>query len=317
MVSRKDLRRAHLDGGRPPALPRRVGYTEKAGLDQAAPARRKGGFSVRPQYRIIHMMILATLLLLGQEPHVEIDYSKIERRIAKEPTYASTPEYALFILDPKGEFRAWAVLDRSRKGLDWPDVLYFDLNGNGDLTETRERFVQAPINPEMFDAAGGFGWVDIPVGDIPVPGTSLKHTQAKIYMHVARGCAPTIRFFLKWDGQVGMAAGWATRSFFKDDTSVSTPWGNSPATAPVFRPTIHGPIAFGYYLAGPDGAELKIGGTTEVRLVAGPRGSNADALAALPETWIDLARDRIVLTLQTKRPDGSEVREQSQVQGHC
>jgi hypothetical protein len=42
----------------------------------------------------------------------EVDYAKIDRSTAEEPRYLAEPRYALFILDPAGEFRAWAVLDK-------------------------------------------------------------------------------------------------------------------------------------------------------------------------------------------------------------
>src|SRR5262245_24313815 len=75
------------------------------------------------------------------EPFVEVDYSTVKRSLAREPRYVAEPRYALFILDPAGTFRAWAVFDKSKAELPYYDVLYFDMNGNGDLTDAGERFV--------------------------------------------------------------------------------------------------------------------------------------------------------------------------------
>lgn len=56
------------------------------------------------------------------EPH-----DSIERRIAKEPEYVSTPRYALLMLDAEANSRVWIVEDGAR--------LFIDRNGNSDLTD--------------------------------------------------------------------------------------------------------------------------------------------------------------------------------------
>ncbi len=61
-----------------------------------------------------------------------VDLSKVERRIGKEPAYASkAPRYALLVLGPGTKDRVWLVRDG--------DVLYVDRNGNGDLTDPGEK----------------------------------------------------------------------------------------------------------------------------------------------------------------------------------
>jgi hypothetical protein len=77
----------------------------------------------------------------GKDEFVEVDFTKVDRSIAREPKYISKPQYALFIFDPQAKFRVWAVLDKSKPDLPYYDVLYFDKNGNGDLTEAGKRFV--------------------------------------------------------------------------------------------------------------------------------------------------------------------------------
>lgn len=58
------------------------------------------------------------------------DLAKIDRTIAKEPTYQSTPKYCLLVFGPEAKTRVWLVHDGER--------LYIDRNGNGDLTELGE-----------------------------------------------------------------------------------------------------------------------------------------------------------------------------------
>jgi hypothetical protein len=63
------------------------------------------------------------------------DLASIERKIAKEPAYKSgAPRYALMVLGEKMIKRVWLVIDG--------DVLYADLNGNGDLTEEGEKIAK-------------------------------------------------------------------------------------------------------------------------------------------------------------------------------
>src|SRR5262249_52967404 len=88
--------------------------------DQGDPA---GGKSMKP-------VCFATALLVclaSRTPLAAVDLSKIDRRIAKEPTYQKSPKYCLLVFGPEGKTRVWLVLD----GND----LYVDRNGNGDLTD--------------------------------------------------------------------------------------------------------------------------------------------------------------------------------------
>src|SRR4051794_25720010 len=60
------------------------------------------------------------------------DLAKIERTIKKEPAYQSKePKYCLLVFGPEAETRVWLVVDDG--------AMYFDRNGNGDLTEEGKR----------------------------------------------------------------------------------------------------------------------------------------------------------------------------------
>ena len=64
-----------------------------------------------------------------------------ERKIGKEPTYVSDrPLYGLYVLDSERKTKVWAVLDKGEEAGSRYDVLYFDKNANGDLTEEGEKF---------------------------------------------------------------------------------------------------------------------------------------------------------------------------------
>ena len=80
--------------------------------------------------------LLASFLIIGflSAQALAADLTKIDRTIAKEPTYQSkTPKYGLLVFGPEAKSRVWVVLDG--------DFLYVDRNCNGDLTEKGERLV--------------------------------------------------------------------------------------------------------------------------------------------------------------------------------
>lgn len=95
------------------------------------------------------------------------DLAKVERTIAKEPTYRSKPKYCLLIFGPEAKTRVWLVLDG--------DTLYADKNGNGDLTEDGERFVLAL--DEYDQKRGNRVWK---VGDIATPDGKTRYTGLQV-----------------------------------------------------------------------------------------------------------------------------------------
>jgi hypothetical protein len=108
-------------------------------------------------------------LALWSLPASPVDWSKIDRRIAKEPGYQTkTPKYCLIVFGPEAKQHVWLVLDG--------DTLYIDKNGNGDLTDEGER-VKAPVfKPSIHPAHTQDR--SIAVGDITIGG--LTHTDLTV-----------------------------------------------------------------------------------------------------------------------------------------
>lgn len=70
------------------------------------------------------------------------ELARIERQIKRQPAYAAEkPLFGLYVFGPTAESRVWAVLDKSAAEKDQYDVLYFDRDGDGDLTEEDERII--------------------------------------------------------------------------------------------------------------------------------------------------------------------------------
>src|SRR5262245_53303795 len=68
------------------------------------------------------------------------DLAKLVRAPRKEPAYLSKrPLYGLAAFGAKAEKAVWLVLDKSKPEGGRYDVLYIDLNGDGDLTSAGER----------------------------------------------------------------------------------------------------------------------------------------------------------------------------------
>jgi hypothetical protein len=101
--------------------------------------------------KIVHLLLALPLLAIGSAPASAIDLTKIDRTIAKEPTYKSKPQYCLLVFGPQAKFRVWLVRDG--------DVLYVDRNGNGDLTEAGEQ-VKRYDHPTIFFKAGDITQAD-------------------------------------------------------------------------------------------------------------------------------------------------------------
>ena len=82
------------------------------------------------------------------------DLTQVERKIGREPAYASKPQYCLTAFGPNAEARVWLVLDG--------DTLYVDRNANGDLTDDGEP-VAAKKDAEASVSAGN---LQFPAGDL-------------------------------------------------------------------------------------------------------------------------------------------------------
>ena len=233
------------------------------------------------------------------------DLVDLDRTIAKEPAYVAEPRYALFIFDPAGKFRVWCPLDKSKKDLGYYDVVYFDRNGNGDLTEPGEKFVGKLDEDE--DAVARGTSIDIRLGELKVPGSDLVHTDLRISTVPKKG-RKGVWFQMKYGGKVEVSGGNGPSGGI--DTTV---YGATPKEAPVLRPTIEGPMAFALWC----GDELDIGGKAHLSLLLGNAGSGRDTLMSVSEDFLDLTKETIRATLIATDADGKEIRVPWEIKSHC
>ena len=92
------------------------------------------------------------------------DLTKIDRTIAREPTYRAKPRYCLLVFGLHAKSRVWLVQDDNR--------LYVDRNGNGDLTEKGEQLATAE------DLDGSRQWT---IGDIVEADGKTRHADLNVW----------------------------------------------------------------------------------------------------------------------------------------
>jgi hypothetical protein len=227
-----------------------------------------------------------------------------ERKIAKEPKYVAAPRYALFVLDEAGKFKAWAVFDKSSADAPYYDVLYFDKNGDGDLTAPDERFV-GKRDPKLADA--GLEML-IRVGDVKVPGTSRVHEGLR-FSTSAKAGRKGFWFDMSWYGATEVSGTYGSVGI---DTAE---FADSPANAAIVTPDPNGVLAFGLWLEGP--VHLVIGEATHVSLIAGNPGVGPNALAAVDEKYLDLEKDELIATVVAQDAKGGLVETTTRIRQHC
>jgi len=243
--------------------------------------------------------------------NAEIDYSKVDRKIGKQPAYIAKPLYAIFLMDAEGKRPIWGVLDKSKPSAAIHDVLYLDLNGNGDLVDEGERFVSDEVHPPNKVEPD---WAVIRIGNFKVPGTDMTHTKFHVQT-VMRPKGLRGSFSLVWAGKVDVSGGMGR-------CDQDAEWAETPAEAPVFHPHPYGVLRFCLWdVIGEDNKAndgvLAIGKPNRVRLLAGNAGRGPTSFSAVSETFLDLNRDVLRMTLIYRDREGKERRETIQVKQHC
>jgi hypothetical protein len=117
--------------------------------------------------RVIPLILAMVAPALAGEP-TAIDLAQIDRSIVKEPRYVGRPHYALIVVGPRAEHHSWLVMDGD-------EILYFDRNGNGDLTEVEDHIRLDAEATERMHVAGEGGYSGMNVFDLgKVSGVTLR-----------------------------------------------------------------------------------------------------------------------------------------------
>jgi hypothetical protein len=181
------------------------------------------------------------------------DLGKIERTILREPAYvASRPLYGLLIIGASGKMRTWLVLDKSKADGDTYDVLYADLNGNGDLTESGERFAAREQ---------GNGGAAFQLPDWKDPATGATHTNFSVKLHTVPKAYVMVS--LMWQNRLRMGGGYP-----EDPDPGYMQLADRPADAPILWANGDGPFRFQRWYGG----KLTIGAADDLKVFIGQQG---------------------------------------------
>ncbi|MEX0679644.1 MAG: hypothetical protein WD063_21420 [Pirellulales bacterium] len=184
------------------------------------------------------------------------ELKRIDRTIGKLPQLHE-PLYALAILGAKKETRMWLVVDKSSPQSTQHDVLFIDLDGDGDLTAENERVSHQ-------DAEGHF---KIPV--LVDPKSGVEHTDFSLRLSPG-----SHMLSVRWRGGHKIGGGYPV-----DPKDGYMQFGKSPQEAPIVWLNGDGPFRFQPWY----NDTLAIGGETDVKLFLGQEGVGANAFCAFQE----------------------------------
>lgn len=259
----------------------------------------------------MHAILAGTTLLLGclanaqapQAPPQPIDFAKVDRTPPKLPDAKATRQYGIYLFGRNGEHRVWAVLEGATKE-HGPMALYFDRDGDGDLTEPGEKF--EPRQPDKAGLHGGERQapanVVFALGDYRPPGGDAVHKDFTITWTAKTG----VRFRMLWRGSKVSFGGYGP----SHDTYA--PFTDKPQEAPVFVPGWDRPFAFERWIAEP----LQRGGEDDFKVFVGNRGDRTGAFSAVDDEFLPKG-EYAVATLHYTGADGEPATARFELKERC
>jgi hypothetical protein len=191
-------------------------------------------------------------LQAGETP----DLAKLARAPRKEPAYAcKRPLYGLAAFGPKADKAVWLVLDKSKADSARYDVLYIDLDADGDLTGKGERLT-----------AGAEGRFQL--AELTDPSTGAKHKEFTLR---TEGDGATVMLGVRWRGEFRFGGGYP-----QDPQDGYMRFAERPADAPVVWLHGDGPFRFQHWCSG----RLTIGGADDFKVFLGQPGRGRASFAA-------------------------------------
>jgi len=214
------------------------------------------------------------------------DLAAVRSHLPKLPPPVATerPCWA-FVFGTNAECSVWAVLDKSGKESPVFDVLYLDVNGDGDLTQPGERFA---ANENVVDAKKGTNAVFM-IGRFIEPGTHREHTELKISWRPNR-----VSYRMKWLGEKVCMGPYGS----EPDQCIGC--GSSPQSAPVLVPGHDRPFQFQHWMS----AILRRDGENDFRVFMGNIGDGLGAFCAVTDQFLP-AGEYVVATLIYRDKSGA------------
>lgn len=240
-------------------------------------------------------VVIALLAGLMATPSVlaeSFDLEKFKTKIAKEPSYvAEQPLYGLVVVGRTGGSRIWMVLDKSQADQQQYDVAYVDLNGNGDLAESNEKFTGKGSSftfPELVD-----------------PTTKERHSEFKLSISSRQPATQMVSMI--WRGKHKIGGGYPA----EPDNGYMR-FAPSPEKAPVIWFNGDGPFRFQRWYSG----EFRIGGSDDLKVFLGQVGIGNSSFCAFQRHVLPLA-EPVLATLVYTDADGSEQQIKCKLKERC
>jgi hypothetical protein len=242
---------------------------------------------------------LAAVLFLGAgSGHAaeRTDLAKIDRQIKKQPKYTAQPLFGLYAFGPEAKTRVWAVLDKSDAKYEQYDVLYFDRNADGDLTEQGERIV-GTIDERQRNAT-------FSIGDFTDPNGGDVHTS--LVLTRRERSDGSVMLALKWQGHEPMHGGYAETS------GPYARFAAAAADAPILWFDASGQFAFQRWGTN----ELTIGGESDLRVFMGHQGLGKNTFCAVSQDFLP-RNVAVAATLIYTDDQGREQRQLNHFRERC
>lgn len=228
--------------------------------------------------------IVASFQAASADQPREPDLAKIDRTIRKQPEYASKhPLYGFLVFGPKAATRVAAVFDKSAPTSPEYDVLYFDRNANGDLTEANERIVGKPEGKESFIFS---------VGSFTDPATSDVHTEVTFQTWIDSENDPFgVDIYVKW----------------KDKHVVHSGFSERPIAECSFRATLQSAPVFWFGGDAPlrvnrwGWTKLTIGTSQDITVLLGYRGIGRGSFSAHRQDYLPASLPILATLIYTDR----------------
>jgi hypothetical protein len=266
--------------------------------------------------------LVPVLLLAACGPAVAADLSKIDRSIAKEPTYAGKPNYLLLVFGSEAKHRVWLAHDG--------DALYVDRNGDGDLTGAGEKVVAKKDGADAdrgsaFEAGelklGGKTHKGLQVGVLPLRSLAdnaslmaMPHVAAAVKKHPAAMTA-TITLDVECEAlRGGGVGGRVSYMLMMLDTAGVLQLAAKPADAPIVH--LDGPLQVTFFAAKPTWA----GGRSQdtILCVGTPgRGPGTFAMLKYEGTIPDGKHPKVEATYRPKGDEKKPFRELYELKERC
>lgn len=240
------------------------------------------------------LLLCATVVSAGPPP----DLAKIERRIKRQPVYtAKEPLYGLYVFGPEVKTRVWAVLDKSAADSGQYDILYFDRDGDGDLTDENDR-----ITGDLDERDGGVKFI---IGDLSDSSSGDKHTSLTLSRREPKDGSVMLK--LDWRGRETMRGGYA------EVVGPYTQFASAIAEAPILWFDASGHFAFQPWIME---KELRIGNSADIRVFLGHQGIGKNTFCAVSQEFLP-EKAPVLATLIYTDKEGREQRQLNHFLERC